>query len=126
MDRAIETIAAFGIPGLVLLVAIHLVGLAGGAAIVAALAALGGPLGMLGGIALLILISQIARWIAEYGAERLGRGVIRKLQDTGKTLEDILRAIEGYPISRSLKEKLKAYIRKIWDQGLSGPDSQSA
>ena len=120
MDRAIETIAAFGVPGLVLLVAIHLVGLTGGAAIVAALAALGGPLGMLGGIALLILISQIARWIAKYGIEQIGRGVVRKLQDAGHTLEEILRTIDGYPLSRSLKERLKAYIRKIWEQGPSG------
>ena len=50
IDKVAEKIAALGIPGLVLLVAMAGSGFSGRAAIVVALATLGGPLGMLGGI----------------------------------------------------------------------------
>ena len=50
MDKIVQKVAALGVPGLVLVVAISATGLAGGAAITAALAALG-PGGMIGGIA---------------------------------------------------------------------------
>jgi len=42
LDKIAEKIAALGIPGLILVIAIATSGLAGGAAIVAALATLGG------------------------------------------------------------------------------------
>lgn len=56
MDRLVSKIAALGVPGLVLLVAMSATGYAGAAALTTALAALGGPLGMLGGIAVLGLL----------------------------------------------------------------------
>jgi len=48
MDKIVSKIAALGVPGLVLLVAISATGLYGAAAITTALAALG-PFGMVGG-----------------------------------------------------------------------------
>jgi hypothetical protein len=53
LDTVASKIAALGVPGLVLVVAMAFTGFAGAAAITAALAMLGGPLGMLGGIAVL-------------------------------------------------------------------------
>ena len=53
MDKVVDKIAAFRVLGLILLVAMHIVGFAGAAALITALAVLGGPIGMLGGIALL-------------------------------------------------------------------------
>ena len=50
MDKIVSKVAALGVPGLVLVIAINATGLAGGAAITTALAALG-PGGMKGGIA---------------------------------------------------------------------------
>ena len=114
MDNIIDKIVALGVPGLVLLVAMHVVGFAGAAAIVAALAALGGPLGMIGGIGVLVLLALIAKGISDYGYEYIYRGVIIKLKAQGKTKEAILREIDGYLISSGLKAKLKAYIRDHW------------
>lgn len=46
MDQIVDKIAALGVPGLVLLVAMAFTGWAGAAALTTALAALGGSLGM--------------------------------------------------------------------------------
>ncbi len=115
MDKVVDKIVALGVPGLVLLVTMQLVGWAGAAAITAALATLGGPIGMLGGIAMLVLLALIAKAISDYGFEQVYRGVIERLKAQGWTKEAVLREIEGYLISRSLKAKLKAYIRDHWD-----------
>ena len=114
MDKIIDKIVALGVPGLVLLVAMHLAGFAGAAAITTALAALGGPIGMIGGIGLLILLALIAKAISDCGFERIYRGVIEELKAQGKTKEAILREIDGYLISSGLQAKLKAYIRAHW------------
>lgn len=116
MDKIVDKIAAFGVPGLILLLAMNFVGFAGAAAITTALALLGGPLGMLGGIAMLGLLGLIAKGISNFGFERIYRGVVTKMKEDGKTQDDILRAIEKLPISSTLKAKLKAYIRDHWDE----------
>jgi len=114
MDKIIDKIVALGVPGLVLLVALKVVGFAGAAALTTALAALGGPIGMIGGIGLLILLALIAKGISDYSFESIYLGVIKKMKAQGKTKESILREIDGYLISSSLRAKLKAYIRDNW------------
>ena len=113
MDKVVDKIAAFGVPGLVLLIAIAVAGPAGGAAIMVALATIGGPLGALGGIAVLILISIISKAIAEFGAEAVAKSVIERLRDKGHTHEEIRKKIAGYPISRGLKAKLLAFLDNL-------------
>ena len=49
MDKLLDKIAALGVPGVVLAVAMETTGYVGAAALTTALATLGGPLGMLGG-----------------------------------------------------------------------------
>ena len=122
MDRIIDKIAAFGVPGLVLLVATATSGVAGGAAIVAALAALGGPIGMVGGIGLLILLAMVAQALARYGIEALFRGVIDRIKrDQGLSNEEIEAIIDGYWfISEDLKRRLKEFIRR-WGGGGGEP-----
>ena len=71
MDKIIDKIAAFGVPGLILLVTMHLVGFAGAAAVTTALAALGCPVGMLGGIAMLGLLGLMAKAISDFGFEHI-------------------------------------------------------
>lgn len=115
MDKVIDKIVALGVPGLVLLVALNVVGFAGAAAITTALAVLGGPIGMLGGIALLGVLGLIAKAISDYGFERIYRGVVIRMKEQGYTLEQILRKIDGLLISRDLKAKLKDFIRAHWD-----------
>lgn len=106
MDKVITKIAALGVPGLVLLVAIAMTGLAGGAAIVAALALLGGPLGMLGGIGVLGLLVLISDALSKYGLEKIFSGVVIELRKKGISKEEIRNKINSYLISKSLKDKL--------------------
>ena len=115
MDKVVDKIVALGVPGLILLVALNVVGFAGAAAITTALAVLGGPIGMLGGIALLGVLGLIAKAISDYGFERIYRGVVIRMKEQGYSLEQILRKIDGLLISRDLKAKLKDFIRDHWD-----------
>jgi hypothetical protein len=115
LDKIAEIIAALGIPGLILVIAIACSGYAGGAAIVAALATLGGPFGMLGGLALLGILVLISNAIATYGAEAIVKKVIAKLKKDGLSKEEILKKIDSYPISMGLRLKAKDYIEKYWD-----------
>ncbi len=115
MDKVVDKIVALGVPGLILLVALNVVGFAGAAAITTALAVLGGPIGMLGGIALLGVLGLIAKAISDYGFERIYRGVVIRMKEQGYSREQILRKIDGLLISRDLKAKLKDFIRTHWD-----------
>lgn len=96
MDKIVDKIAALGVPGLVLVVAMAATGWAGAAAITAALAALGGPLGMLGGIAVLIVLGLISKGLAEYGFEALFKAVVEKLRKQGISNEEIKKKVESY------------------------------
>ena len=131
MDKIIDKIIALGVQGLVLLVAIHVAGFARAAALTTRLAVLGSlrspfpppfpppppppfpfPLGM---IWYWYLLALIAKGISDYGFEKIYRGVIDRMKAQGKTKGAILRQIDGYLISGSLKAKLKSYIRDHWD-----------
>lgn len=112
MDKLIAKIAALGVPGLVLLIAINAAGWAGGAAITTALAALG-PGGMIGGIALLGVIGLISHGLSEFGFDAIYSGVVKELYKKGETKQTILEKIEKYPVSKSLKLKLKDQVQKL-------------
>ena len=113
IDRVVEIITGLGVPGLVLLVAMSVSGWAGAAAITTALATLGGPLGMLGGIAALGVMVLIASAIPRFGFWEIFKRVLKNLKEQGKTNEEILREIEGYPIGNELKQKLRDYIENM-------------
>jgi hypothetical protein len=106
MDIIVQKLVALGTPALVLVIAIATTGLAGGAAIVSALAVLGGPLGMLGGIALLGLTALTADALARFGLDRLFAGVVDGLLAKGRTVDQIRRDVQSYPISRSMKRRV--------------------
>lgn len=112
MDKIVSKIAALGVPGLVLMIAISATGLAGGAALTAALAALG-PGGMIGGIATLSAIGLISEAIAEYGFDAIFSAVVKELYKRGESKESLLEKINKYPVSKNLKIKLKENINKI-------------
>ena len=112
MDKIVAKIAALGVPGLVLIIAIGATGLAGGAAITAALAALG-PGGMIGGIATLGVIGLVSEGIAKYGMDAIFSAVVKELYKRGETKESILQKIQKYPISKDLKRKLRESLEKV-------------
>lgn len=112
MDKVVDEIAALGVPGVVLLVAMAATGWTGGAAITTALAALGGPLGMLGGIAGLVVLALISRALVTYGFERLFRATVNKLRRDGVSADEIRKRIQGYPISGELKAKIFLHLEQ--------------
>ena len=112
MDKIVSKVAALGVPGLILVIAISATGLAGGAAITAALAALG-PGGMIGGIATLGVIGLLSEGIAKYGVDAIFTAVGKELYNRGETKESILKKIEKYPVSKELKRKLRESLEKV-------------
>jgi uncharacterized membrane protein len=113
MDKIVDKIAALGVPGLVLVVAMQVTGWAGAAALTAGLALLGGPFGMLGGIALLGVLALIAQGLATYGFEALFKAIVDELERKGESKFEIEREIESYPISQDLKQKIKDHLRSM-------------
>jgi hypothetical protein len=104
MDQLVDKIAALGVPGLVLMVAMAVTGWAGAAALTTALA-------MLGGIALLGILGLISKGLSDYGFEAIFKATVDELKRKGKSKVDIEREVESYPISRELKLKIKDYLR---------------
>ena len=99
MDKIVSKIAALGVPGLVLTVAIGATGLAGGAAITTALAAIG-PGGMIGGLVMLGVIGLISEGISKYGVDAIFSAVVKELYRRGETKEQLKQKIKRYPISK--------------------------
>lgn len=112
MDKIVAKIAALGVPGLVLVIAIGATGLAGGAAITVALAALG-PGGMIGGIVTLGVLGLISEGIAKYGMDAIFSAVVIELYKRGETKESILNKIQKYPVSKDLKRRLRESLEKV-------------
>lgn len=103
MDKVVSSIAGYGVPALVLMIAISATGYTGAAAITAALAALGGPFGMIVGINALVLGGIIVKAVSKYGIDAIFKAVVAELVRRGESRGSILEKIEGYPISRALK-----------------------
>lgn len=112
MEKVVSKIAALGIPGLVLLIAISATGLSGAAAITTALAALG-PFGMIGGIATLGVIGLISQGVVEFGSDAIFVAVVKELYKKGECKESILTKINKYPVSKSLKRKLREELDMV-------------
>lgn len=106
-DNVVSIIAGLGIPGLILLVAMATSGWAGAAALTTALATLGGPFGMLGGIAILGVLAFLSKGLAEFGLEKLFGAVINQMEKDGQSKESIYQQINKYPISSTLKRKVR-------------------
>ncbi len=96
MDKIVSKIAALGVPGLVLLVAISATGLYGAAAITTALAALG-PFGMVGGIAILGVIGLVTEAISEFGFSAVFSRVVKQLYKNGESKQTIQKKFKNTP-----------------------------
>ena len=115
LDKVAEIIAGLGVPGLLLVVVMAASPYFGAAAITASLAAIG-PFGMLGGIAALLVLAFIASNLTKFGFGQVFQAVLIKLKESGKTHEEILEKINGYPISKGLKAKLREFIEKYSEE----------
>lgn len=112
MDKIVNIIAGWGVPGIMLMVAISLTGLSGAAAITAALALLG-PGGMIGGIITLGIAGTIASAITEFGFDALFKAVVKKLYAKGETKDSLKHKIEKGPWSKKLKAKAISDLNKL-------------
>lgn len=112
MDEIISKVAALGVPGLILVIAIGATGLTGAAALTTALAALG-PGGMIGGIATLGVAGLVSEGISKYGIDAIFYGVLKELYKKGYSKEEILHKLKNYPISKSLKRKLEEKVENF-------------
>ena len=110
MDKIISKIAALGVPGVVLIVALHATGYAGAAAMTTVLAAMGGPAGMIGGVFAFAAMALISDAIVKYGYSAVMNAVLKELYKKGETKETILAKVETYPISNDLKRKLRENV----------------
>ena len=112
MEKIIAKVAALGVPGLILVVAMAASGFTGAAAITVALAALG-PGGIIGGLVFLGVAGLLADGLTKYGFDKIFTGVVKELYRKGETKASILEKIEKYPVSKSLKRKLKEELEKL-------------
>ncbi|NEQ83641.1 MAG: hypothetical protein F6K26_26635 [Moorea sp. SIO2I5] len=106
MDEVVRKVAALGLPGVILLIAMATTGFTGAAAITAALAMLG-PFGMLGGIGFLGVVGIAADALSKFGLEALLVGIYKQRQQEGESKRSLCKEIEGLIISADLKRKLK-------------------
>lgn len=106
--KAVDLLAAAGVPGLILLSAMALSGFSGAAAITVALASLGGPAGMLGGIGFLVTLGVV---IAKYGVSDLSKAVTAKIVER-KSKAQTIAEIDALPriIPRRLRDKAKTMM----------------
>nr|WP_290222760.1 hypothetical protein [Trichocoleus desertorum] len=109
MDDAFRKVAALGLPGVMLVIAMATTGFAGAAAITTALAVLGGPFGMLGGIGILGITALVADSLAKVGIEGFLRGIYCERRKA-ESRERLVREIQGLPISDDLKRLLKDVV----------------
>ena len=112
LDWVASKIAALGVPGLIFVVASGATGLTGAAATTTALAAIG-PAGMIGGLISLGIIGIIANTVSKYGLEKVVTAVVRELYKKGETRQSILTKIESYPITNTLRLKLKEELTTL-------------
>lgn len=111
--QLVELLAGLGVPSLIFIVSLktaYAAGLVGAAAVTSALARLGFGKGMIAGIMTLVIsavaATTTAKKIAEYGSEKIFKGVVKRLLEEGESYSSIKNKIESYPISKSLKGKL--------------------
>ena len=105
INRVVKKIAELGTPSLVLLVAMGRVEPFLQSRLLNRFAGLAGPLVTFAGFAL----SAIYR----FGSEVLFNKVLEELKKQGKTEEQILEEINGYPIAEWLKLRVKDYIENV-------------
>ncbi|ROH98645.1 hypothetical protein ACLB6K_17445 [Microcystis aeruginosa FACHB-524] len=108
LDEVAKRIGSLGLPGVILVVTVSTSG-ATTYPIAFALAALGGPLGVLGGLGLLGLTTVVGDALTNYGIEAV-LAAIYKDRRKQEAQEDLIKEVEGLPITQGLKLKLKQQI----------------
>lgn len=110
VDTVVSKLAAVGVPGLVILAIGATSTLVGGASIIMALSTMGGPFGIMGGVAAVALLALAVDALSEYGFEYIGKKVVERLKEEGKSDWEIRNEVNSYPISDDLKSKILSIL----------------
>ncbi len=110
MDEVVRTVAALGLPGVILVITMATTGFTGAAAITTALAFLGGPAGMLGGIAALGVTGLVAQALSTVGIYGLLTEVYRYRAQSAVPRNSLLREIDNLPI---IDMNLRRHLRDV-------------
>ncbi|MBD2291038.1 hypothetical protein H6F92_20570 [Microcystis wesenbergii FACHB-1317] len=111
LDEVAKRIGSLGLPGVILVVTVSTSG-ATTYPIAFALATLGGPLGVFGGLGLLSLTTVVGDVLTNYGIEAV-LAAIYKDRRKQEAQEDLIKEVEGLPITQGLKLKLKQQIESV-------------
>lgn len=68
---------------------------------------------MIGGLITLGIIGIIANTVSKYGLKKVVAAVVRELYKKGETRQSILTKIENYPITNTLRLKLKEELTTL-------------
>ena len=111
MDKVVSSVAALAIPGVAFQMAKSATGHAGAAGTTTALKALG-PGGMAGGLATLGVVGLVSKEAVEFAFGAIYAAVVKELARRGESVDSMKERIDGYPVSRSLKLKLRESLEK--------------
>lgn len=108
IDEVVQKIASLGLPGIIFIIAVAASSTTAYPAIYALLG-LGGPLGVVGGLGVLGLSTIIGDLLTGYGIETILKEVYKERRKT-ETQENLIKEVEGLPITQTLKLNLKRSI----------------
>lgn len=112
MDTILADLVGWGVPVFVLKSVMDGSGLKGAARLTTALSLIG-PGGMQGGLATLALLGKISQYTAGLTFVTMCEARAKLLYCVGENEEDIIRRIDTWPISASLKSQLRERIRCV-------------
>lgn len=111
-DAVCEKACALILPAITLVIVMAFTGFSGAAAVTTALSAIS-PFGMTGGMIELGIIGIAADIAVSFLISKLLKGRLEKQWLRGANKDKLMKAVEEYPVSKSLRRELKDAIREF-------------
>ncbi|NEO97874.1 MAG: hypothetical protein F6K58_04030 [Symploca sp. SIO2E9] len=119
MDEVVKKVAALGLPGVILVIAMATSGAMGSTGLVSTITGLGGPLGLVGGLAFLGLMTGVGDVISGYGIDAILTAVYEERKKK-ENLSSLRKEVKELPIS----ENLRSTLLNVLDSGSKSVDSE--
>ncbi|NEO30639.1 MAG: hypothetical protein F6K36_09450 [Symploca sp. SIO3C6] len=124
MDEVVKKVAALGLPGVILVVAMATSGAMGGIGLISTIAGFGGPLGLAGGLAFLGLMTGVGDIISGYGIDAVLKAVYEERKKK-ESISSLRKEVKELPISENLRFTLLNVIqsgsRSVDAEDMDGP-----